>query len=169
MVKRYIELYLAARRALSPEYGEQAGNVARQLLSAASGKSAEAIIADCDIYASEEIEAKLDKLMSRALSGEPVAYILGQWDFMGMTLTVTRDTLIPRDDTMAVTELAIDTALHLHEEPRIRRHASSTCAPARAASAWRSPSGCAMPAWCWATCRRLRCAWQRRTRRTCIF
>lgn len=119
MVKRYIELYLAARRALSPEYGEQAGNVARQLLSAASGKSAEAIIADCDIYASEEIEAKLDAYMSRALSGEPVAYILGQWDFMGMTLTVTRDTLIPRDDTMAVTELAIDTALHLHEEPRI--------------------------------------------------
>lgn len=119
MVKRYIELYLAARRALKEDYGEQAGNVARQLLSAASGKSAEAIIADCDIYASEEIEAKLDGFMSRALAGEPVAYILGQWDFMGMTLTITRDTLIPRDDTVAVAELAIDTALHLHEEPRI--------------------------------------------------
>lgn len=119
MVKRYIELYLSARRALKNEYGEQAGNVARQLLSAASGKTPEAIIADCDIYASEAIEQKLDEYVSRADAGEPLAYILGQWDFMGLTLHVTRDTLIPRDDTMAVTELAIYAALQFHTEPRV--------------------------------------------------
>ena len=119
MVKRYIELYLAAKKALAPEYGAQAGNVARQLLGAVSGKSAEAIIADCDIYASEEIEAKLTALTARALAGEPLAYLLGQWDFAGMTLTVTRDTLIPRDDTMAVTELAIWAAMGLPAQPRI--------------------------------------------------
>ena len=119
MVKKYIELYLEARSALRKEYGEQAGNVARQLLSAASGKTPEAIIADCNIYASEEIEQKLLEYTARAVQGEPLAYILGQWDFAGMTLTVTRDTLIPRDDTMAVTELAIQTALSLRSEPRI--------------------------------------------------
>ena len=119
MVKKYIELYLAARDALRQEYGEQAGNVARQLLSAASGKTPEAIIADCNIYASEGIEATLKDYVARAQRGEPLAYILGQWDFMGMTLTVTRDTLIPRDDTMAVTELAIQAALHLRSGPRI--------------------------------------------------
>ena len=119
MVKKYIELYLEARSALREEYGEQAGNVARQMLSAASGKTAEAIIADCNIYASEEIEEKLRDFTARAVQGEPLAYILGQWDFAGMTLTVTRDTLIPRDDTMAVTELAIRTALSLRSEPRI--------------------------------------------------
>ena len=119
MVKKYIELYLAARDALREEYGEQAGNVARQLLSAASGKTPEAIIADCNIYASEEIEAKLSEFTARAVQGEPLAYILGQWDFMGMTLTVTRDTLIPRDDTVAVAELAIQTALRLRSGPRI--------------------------------------------------
>ena len=119
MVKKYIELYLAARDALRQEYGEQAGNVARQLLSAASGKTPEAIIADCNIYASEEIEEKLLDYTARAVQGEPLAYILGQWDFMGMTLTVTRDTLIPRDDTVAVAELAIQTALRLCSGPRI--------------------------------------------------
>lgn len=119
MVKKYIELYLEARGALRDDYGEQAGNVARQMLSAASGKTAEAIIADCNIYASEEIEAKMRNFTARAQRGEPLAYILEQWDFAGMTLTVTRDTLIPRDDTMAVTELAIQTALSLHTEPRI--------------------------------------------------
>lgn len=119
MVKKYIDLYLSARRALKEAYGEQAGNVARQLLGAASGKTAEAIIADSDIYASEQIEAKLQDSLDRVLAGEPLAYVLGQWDFMGMTLTVTRDTLIPRDDTAAVAELAIRTALELHEEPRI--------------------------------------------------
>ena len=36
-----------------------------------------------------------------------------------MTLTVTPDVLIPRDDTMAVTELAIKKALFLEQNPRI--------------------------------------------------
>ena len=119
MVKKYSELYLEARRALKGSYGDQAGNAARQLLSAASGKTAEAIIADCDIYSSEAIGAKMDEYLARALAGEPLAYIIGRWDFAGMTLTVTPDTLIPRDDTMAVTELAIKTAMHLDSEPRI--------------------------------------------------
>lgn len=119
MVKKYSELYLQARRTLTPVYGEQAGTVARELLSAASGKTAEAILADRDIYASEEIDARLEQFLTRAAEGEPLAYILGQWDFCGMTLMVTPDTLIPRDDTMAVTELAISRALFLDNDPRI--------------------------------------------------
>ena len=119
MVKKYAELYLEARRALRDAYGEQAGNVARQLLSAASGKTAEAIIADCDIYASEGIGQTLDDYVARAAAGEPLAYILGQWDFAGMTLTVTRATLITRDDTMTAAELAVHTALGLDAEPRV--------------------------------------------------
>ena len=53
------------------------------------------------------------------MAGEPTAYILGQWDFADMTLTVTPDVLIPRDDTMAVTELAIRKALFLPQNPRV--------------------------------------------------
>ena len=57
--------------------------------------------------------------MARYQAGEPLAYILGEWDFAGMTLTITPDVLIPRDDTMAVTELAMKRALFLDQNPRI--------------------------------------------------
>ncbi len=119
MVKTYADLYLDARKALLPSEGMYAGNVARELVCAASGKTQEALIADRSLYASEEICMKMENYVRRHLTGEPTAYILGQWDFYDMTLTVTPDVLIPRDDTMAVTELAIKKALFLHQNPRI--------------------------------------------------
>ena len=119
MVKTYADLYLDARKALLPSEGMYAGNVARELVCAASGKTQEALIADRSLYASEEICMRVENFVQRHLTGEPTAYILGQWDFADMTLTVTPDVLIPRDDTMAVTELAIKKALFLPQNPRI--------------------------------------------------
>ena len=119
MVKKYSDLYLDARKALLPVDGMYAANMARELLCAASGKTAEAVIADRDLYASEEICAKVEDYVRRHIAGEPTAYIIGEWDFYGMTLTVTKDVLIPRDDTVAVTELAIKKALFLKQNPRI--------------------------------------------------
>ena len=119
MVKRYADLYLEARRALVPTEGDYASNVARELVCAAAGKTPEEFIANRDLYASEEICQAAENYVNRYLSGEPMPYILGQWDFYDMTLTVTPEVLIPRDDTMAVTELAIKKALFLQENPRI--------------------------------------------------
>ena len=119
MVKTYADLYLDARKALLPMEGMYAGNIARELVCAASDKSQEALIADRGLYASEEICLRVENYVRRHLSGEPTAYILGQWDFCDMTLTVTPDVLIPRDDTVAVTELAIKKALYLPQNPRI--------------------------------------------------
>ena len=119
MVKTYADLYLDARKALLPSEGMYAGNVARELVCAASGKTQEALIADRSLYASEEICLRVENFVCRHLTGEPTAYILGQWDFADMTLTVTPDVLIPRDDSMAVTELAIKKALFLPQNPRV--------------------------------------------------
>ena len=119
MVKKYAELYLDARRVLLPTEGQFASNVARELICAASGKTAEQLISDRDLYASEEICELAQSFVRRRVAGEPMPYILGEWDFYGMTLTVTPDVLIPRDDTMAVTELAIKKALFLEQNPRI--------------------------------------------------
>ena len=102
MVKKYGELYLNARKALRPSQGDNASVYARELLSLASGKSVAALLADRELYASEEIEEKLNGFLARILAGEPLAYILGEWSFY--------DVLIPRDDTMAVTDLAIEAA-----------------------------------------------------------
>lgn len=120
MVKKYADLYMDARKALIPTEGQQrAGLLARELLCAASGKSQEEIISDRDRYASQEICDRMESFMVRALTGEPLAYILEEWDFYGMTLFVNRDVLIPRDDTCAVAELAIKRGLYLDQDPRI--------------------------------------------------
>lgn len=119
MVKKYSELYLDARKALLPKESGNAANIARELLSAASGKTAEAIIADRELYASEAIGEKMENYVQRILADEPLPYVLGEWSFYGMNLKLTRDVLIPRDDTLAVTELAIKRALFLAQDPRI--------------------------------------------------
>ncbi len=119
MVKKYADLFLDARRALLKQEEQFAANVARELVCAASGKTAEQIIADREIYASEEVCELTESFVQRRLHGEPMPYILGQWDFYGMTLIVTPDVLIPRDDTVVVTELAIKKAMYLEQNPRI--------------------------------------------------
>ncbi len=120
MVKTYSELYLQTRRVfLETETPQYAAMLARQLLCHASGKSNEELLRDQQMYASERIEAELQSLTQRAAAGEPLAYILGEWEFHGLQLYVNENVLIPRDDTCAVADLAIKKALFLNQNPRI--------------------------------------------------
>ena len=120
MVKRLSELYLEARRVLSQQEDRQTASLlARNLLCHVTGKNQQQLIADMENYASEKVCDELNQCMERILAGEPLAYVLGQWDFYGMTLQVEPSVLIPRDDTCAVTELAIKKALFLAQSPRI--------------------------------------------------
>ena len=120
MVKTYSQLYLDARKAImATEDMQSAGMLARQLLCHASGKSQEQVISDRELYASEEICQQMTALTQRLLAGEPLAYILGEWEFYGLPLYVDKSVLIPRDDTCAVATLAIQKALFLSENPRI--------------------------------------------------
>ena len=120
MVKTYSQLYLETRKKLlTTEDPQTAGYMARQLLCHLSGKSQEQVVADMELYASEELEAKLDFAVSRILKEEPLAYILGEWEFYGLPLYVDQNVLIPRDDTCAVAALAINKALFLGQNPRI--------------------------------------------------
>jgi release factor glutamine methyltransferase len=117
MVKTYGELYRQVCRALEQEEGPNAAFTARELLAHVTGKTTAQVLAMDRIYASEENAGAYLELAGRVLAGEPLAYILGKWDFYGMTLTVTPDVLIPRDDTMAVVELALEA--DLPQSPRI--------------------------------------------------
>ena len=120
MVKTYSQLYLDARKVLmATEDMQSAGMLARQLLCHVTGKTQEEILANRELYASEEICAQMDALTARLLCGEPLAYILGEWEFYGLLLYVDRNVLIPRDDTCAVASLAIQKALFLGKDPRI--------------------------------------------------
>ena len=120
MVKKISELYAQARRAfMTQEDAQTAGLLARSLLCHITGKTNEQILADRELFASEQACLDMEQAVERVMAGEPLAYVLGQWEFYGLPLQLTQDVLIPRDDTCAVTELAINQALFLDAAPRI--------------------------------------------------
>lgn len=51
------------------------------------------------------------ELLARRAAGEPVAYLVGEREFWGLSLRVTPDTLIPRPDTETLVEWALDLPL----------------------------------------------------------
>ncbi len=55
----------------------------------------------------DEQNARLSALFERRLGGEPIAYLLGEREFYGLTFKVTPATLIPRPDTELLVELAL--------------------------------------------------------------
>ena len=120
MVVKLSQLYLDARRDLSQKEDPQTASImARSILCHITGKSKEQLIADFDTYATEKENAEIATAVWRVLTGTPLAYVIGEWDFYGMTLHINNSVLIPRDDTCAVTDLAIKKALFLDESPRI--------------------------------------------------
>ena len=120
MVKTYSQLYLDTRRTLlEKEDPQMAGMMARSLLCAISGKSQEAILTDRDLYASEEVCRGVESAVKRLQKDEPLAYVLGEWEFYGLKLYVNEHVLIPRDDTCAVASLAINRAIFLPQDPRV--------------------------------------------------
>ena len=104
---------------MEQEDQQTASLLARNLLCFVSGKTQEQILADREKYACEAVCEAMEAAVNRILAGEPLAYVLGEWEFYGMTLYVDKNVLIPRDDTVAVTALAIKKALFLDQEPRI--------------------------------------------------
>ena len=60
-----------------------------------------------DQEVSPEKKAAFDRLVSRRLKREPVAYIIGEKGFWTFSLEVTSDVLIPRPDTECLVETAL--------------------------------------------------------------
>lgn len=61
--------------------------------------------------------ARFITLLGRRLSGEPLQYILGEWEFYGYKFKVGKGVLIPRDDTEVLLRTALD---YLKDKPKAR-------------------------------------------------
>lgn len=115
----YNQLCINARNAVREAGSENPNLEARNLVAFASGKSMSELIRDYNLYTGDEIERKVNELVQRRLNGEPLAYILGTWEFYGMEFNVCEDVLIPRIDTEVLVQEALDTIASQNEAPRV--------------------------------------------------
>ncbi len=78
---------------------------------------------------SDEESARLEDIISRRISGEPLQYIIGEWEFYGLDFKVGKGVLIPRQDTETLVDAALD-LLQGVKQPKILDLCSGTgCIP----------------------------------------
>jgi release factor glutamine methyltransferase len=86
-------------------------NQARWLCEVASASvDGDEFLARLDEAATERMVSHLDTMVARYRTGEPLQYVLGEWSFRHITLSVDRRVLIPRPETELVAEIAIGLA-----------------------------------------------------------
>ena len=107
MPTTYNDLYLDIRRELKAAGIEASTLEARELVCYGSGKTREEFLRCSQLYASDEVERRVRSLVQRHLAGEPVAYLIGEWEFYGLTLDISEAVLIPRSDTEVLAGEAI--------------------------------------------------------------
>ena len=107
MAITYNDLYLDIRRQLRAAGSGDPTLEARELVAFACGKTREELLRDGRLYVTPEVEERVRSLVRRHLEGEPTAYLIGEWEFYGLPLDISRDVLVPRPDTEVLAELAI--------------------------------------------------------------
>ena len=104
----YNDLYLDTRNRLRAAGVDSAQLEARELVCFALDKTKEQLLRDRGLYVTSAQEGQVEELIRRRLAGEPVAYLIGEWEFYGIPLDISRDVLVPRSDTEVLASLAID-------------------------------------------------------------
>ncbi len=110
MRKTYDTLLNEAAETLKDAGIEDARFEARQLLKVISGYSREYLMVHGTDEPDNCIEEEMFAYIDRRVAGEPLQYIFGEWEFMGDTYHVGKGVLIPRPETEALVELAVDDA-----------------------------------------------------------
>lgn len=102
----YRELYNEGNSALSMALEEEreAQLDARILLEHVCGTSLQTLLLDGERAVTDNEAELYRRLLKRRCSREPLAYILGKWDFMGLEFGVSSDVLIPEQDTENLVE-----------------------------------------------------------------
>lgn len=97
------ELYRAAKAELEPVTEDPAFEAAC-LLEHFCGANRTELLLHGDKIAEPEAEEKLLSALEKRKTGEPLQYLIGEWDFMSLTLSCGEGVLIPREDTAVLVE-----------------------------------------------------------------
>jgi release factor glutamine methyltransferase len=101
------EQRLRDARALRPD------QEARWMVERVSGyEGAELVVNEGELATAPAVQ-HLDDMLERRIGGEPLQYVLGRWDFLGLDLLVDRRVLVPRPETEVVAQTAIEEAARL--------------------------------------------------------
>jgi len=102
----YREIYSEGAEALTAVLKEEreAQLDARLLLEHVCGTSLQTLLLEGDRPVSDSDAELYRELIRRRCSREPLAYILGKWDFMGLEFGVSSHVLIPEQDTENLVE-----------------------------------------------------------------
>lgn len=119
MAITYNNLYMDIRQLFHNAGLEGATLEARELMCYASGKTREQLVRDGRLYVPQMVEDQVHQLVQRHLAGEPVAYLIGEWEFFGLPLDISESVLIPRADTEVLAQQAIDCLRDMCGECRV--------------------------------------------------
>ncbi|WP_295153256.1 peptide chain release factor N(5)-glutamine methyltransferase [uncultured Ruminococcus sp.] len=61
-----------------------------------------------DTQAEDGVKESFEAMCGRRAKGEPLQYLLGEWEFYGIPVKVGKGVLIPRQDTETLVELAVN-------------------------------------------------------------
>lgn len=112
------ELIAGARRKLEGHSETHVLDV-QLLLAHALGKNRTWILAHPDAGVAPEAARVFEALLARRLEGDPLPYILGRWEFYGLSFLLTPDVLIPRPETEQLVDLTVRRARSLDQPARI--------------------------------------------------
>lgn len=107
MAITYNNLYMDIRQELHRAGIQAATLEARELVCFAARKTREQFVRDGRLYVPQDVEEQARALMRRHLAGEPLAYLIGEWEFYGLPLDISEQVLIPRSDTEVLAGEAI--------------------------------------------------------------
>jgi len=108
-METYNDIYLRVRKKLKSAGVEASELEARLIVTHCANKTRDQLLLMGTIFATDPVvKGKIDECLNRRLSGEPLAYVLGEWEFYSIPLIVNAHVMIPRVDTELLAQETIN-------------------------------------------------------------
>lgn len=102
---------------------------ARVLLESVFGDDAYVKMLTDRLSVDTKSEEKLEDALNRRAAGEPLQYIIGEWEFYGLNFKVGKGVLIPRQDTETLVETALKLIKNIESPEMLDLCSGTGCIP----------------------------------------